>query len=96
VQGPGITCDPVSSSTASMLPLRGRPVIVSGIESLEEHSALNHVSIGLHLQPILFDHRRAEDEFWRSFDADLTRILGGLLDVLAEGLSLAHAERRPA
>ena len=87
---------PVVSDKESRPPLGARPVILSGIEDLDRQVELAQVSIGLQLRPILFDHRRAEDEFWRSFQADHSRILGGLLDVLAEGLCLAEAERRTA
>ncbi len=87
---------PVVSDKESRPRLGARPVILSGIEDLERQVELAQVSIGLHLQPILFDHRRAEDEFWKSFQADHSRILGGLLDVLTEGLCLADAERRTA
>jgi hypothetical protein len=71
-------------------------VILSGVESLGEPTGLTPISISLNVRPILFDHRRAEHEFWESFEADRARILGGLLDVLVEGLALAQARRRPA
>jgi hypothetical protein len=73
--------------------LGARPVILTGVDDLERHGALRDVSIGLPLPPIAFDNRRGEVEFWRAFQADYPRILGGLLDVLAQGLGLAHAER---
>ena len=95
-RGQQIASCPAQPDRAPSPPLGGRPVIVSGIEDREEQVDLTQVSIGLHLQPILFDNRRAEGEFWRSFHADHSRILGGLLDLLAEGLCLAQAERQPA
>jgi hypothetical protein len=81
---------------AATMPLGTHPVIVSGLENCKDQVELNQFTYCVHLKPILFDNRRGEDEFWRSFQADHPRILGGLLDLLTEGLSLAHAERRLA
>jgi hypothetical protein len=96
VSGRAVAGDPLPPNKAPSPAPSARPVIVSGILDQEAPAELTQVSIGLHLQPIGFDRRRAEGEFWRSFQADHSRILGGLLDVLAEGLALAHAERRRA
>jgi hypothetical protein len=78
------------------MPLTSRPIILSGIENGNEQFKPSPLCIHLELRSILFDDRRAEDEFWRSFQADYPRILGGLLDVLVEGLRLVRADRRSA
>jgi hypothetical protein len=95
-RSPGAASASVLSGNEPSASLGGRPIIVSGIETLEEQPELSDLAIGLRLPPILFDDRRGEREFWKAFHADHSRILGGLLDVLTEGLGLAHAERRPA
>jgi hypothetical protein len=96
VRGPKLDPSREPSTQTLMTRLRARPVILSGVESLGEPTGLTPISISLNVRPILFDHRRAEHEFWESFEADRARILGGLLDVLVEGLALAQARRRPA
>ena len=97
VHNPGLSgiaqpdCDATSGKS-----LGARPVIISGVEHLRERGDLRNVAICVQTLPIPFDGRRAENEFWTSFQADFPRILGGLLNVLAEGLKLAQAERLSA
>ena len=78
------------------MPLATRPLILSGIEGCIELFKPSPFCIHLQLRPIFFDDRRAEREFWSSFQADYPRILGGILDVLAEGLRLVQSDHRPA
>jgi hypothetical protein len=78
------------------MPLTSRPIILSGIENGNEQFKPSPLCIHLELRSILFDDRRGEDEFWRSFHADYARILGAILDILVEGLRLVRAERQRA
>ncbi len=97
VHNPGLTGIPQPDcGMPSGKSLGARPVIVSGVEHLRERGDLRKVAICVQTLPISFDSRRDENEFWTSFQVDFPRILGGLLDVLAEGLRLAQAERRSA
>ncbi len=63
-----------------------RPVMLNGIEDFVRRGDLRDRCVFLHLPPILSANRRAENEFWRSFEADYPRILGGILDLIAAGL----------
>jgi hypothetical protein len=78
------------------MPLASRPLILSGIENGNEQFKPSPLCIHLEPRSILFDDRRAEHEFWRSFQADYAGILGGVLEVLVEGLRLVRRDRRPA
>jgi hypothetical protein len=91
---PSFSRDPLALGKRPIISLGSRPVIVSGIENLQDHGALEQASISLQLSSIGFDRRRREDEFWRSYQADYPLILGGLLDILTQGLDLAVAERK--
>jgi hypothetical protein len=63
-----------------------RPVLLNGIDELDGRGDLADRSIFLELPSIAPEKRRREDDFWKSFDQDYPRILGGLLDALIGGL----------
>ena len=85
------------SGNDQTMPLATRPLILCGVENGNDHFKASPLCIHVELRPILFDDRRADDEFWASFQADYPRILGeAVLDVLVEGLHLVRSDRRPA
>jgi hypothetical protein len=61
-------------------------VIVNGIEDFVVKSDLADRTVFLHMSPIYQTKRRDEKEFWRSFQAEHSRILGGVLDAVVGGL----------
>jgi hypothetical protein len=63
-----------------------RPVILNGIEDYVRKSDLVDRTVFLQLPSIGQNRRRAEEEFWRSFRAEHSRILGGVLDAVVGGL----------
>jgi hypothetical protein len=63
-----------------------RPVILNGIEEIVTRPDLTDRAVFLTLQPIPEEHRRPEQELWAAFDAERPRVLGVLLDTVAEGL----------
>ena len=91
-----VATDSIRRGNELSMPLTSRPIILSGVETGNEQFKANPLCIHLELRPILFDDRRAEHEFWRSFQADYPRILGGILDVLVEGLRLVRVDRTSA
>ena len=62
------------------------PVMLNGIEDFVRRGDMRDRCVILQLHPILSTNRRAEHEFWRSFEADYPRILGGVLDLIVAGL----------
>ncbi len=63
-----------------------RPVLLNGIEDFVRRGDLRDRCVFLQLPPIVSANRRAEYEFWRSFEADYPRILGGVLDLIVRGM----------
>ena len=63
-----------------------RPVILNGIEDFVRRGDLADRCVFLHLTPITPRTRRAEQEFWATFDRDYPRIFGGLLDAVVGGV----------
>lgn len=63
-----------------------RPIILNGIEDVISRQDLLDRAILFNLPPIPEDRRRPEETFWREFEEARPRILGGLLDAVAEGL----------
>ena len=63
-----------------------RPMILNGIEEFVNRSDLADRSLFITLEAIPEDKRRAEAEFWKSFEAERPYILGALLDGMVEGL----------
>ena len=63
-----------------------RPMILNGIEEFVNRSDLADRSLFITLESIPEDKRRAETEFWKSFEAERPYILGALLDGMVEGL----------
>lgn len=75
-----------------------RPIILNGIEDVISRQDLLDRAILFNLPPIPEDQRRPEHEFWREFEEARPRILGALLDAVAEGLRNIEAiklERLP-
>ncbi|WP_371055131.1 hypothetical protein [Rhodosalinus sp. K401] len=63
-----------------------RPVILNGIEDIVTRPDLADRAVFLTLEAIPEDRRRPEAELWAAFEAERPRILGVLLDAVAEGL----------
>ena len=63
-----------------------RPIILNGIEDIVTRHDLADRAIFLNLAPIPEDRRRPESELWTAFRAARPKILGVLLDAVAEGL----------
>jgi len=59
-----------------------RPVVLNGIEDFVRRGDLADRGVFLHLPPIAPSIRRAEQEFWASFNRDYPRIFGGVLDAV--------------
>src|ERR1700730_1732482 len=63
-----------------------RPVILNGIEEIVTRPDLADRAVFLTLQPMPEERRRPEAELWAAFEAERPRILGVLLDAVAQGL----------
>jgi hypothetical protein len=63
-----------------------RPVILNGIEDIVTRPDLADRAVFLTLEPIPEERRRPEAELWATFETERPRILGVLLDAVAEGL----------
>jgi hypothetical protein len=63
-----------------------RPLILNGIEEFVRRGDLIDRCVVLHMPHIAPTRRRAEDEFWSSFQTDYPRIMGGVLDAVVGGL----------
>jgi hypothetical protein len=63
-----------------------RPILLNGIEDVICRADLADRAIFLTLAPLAEEQRRSETELWREFELARPRILGALLDALAEGL----------
>jgi hypothetical protein len=63
-----------------------RPMILNGIEDTVTRPDLADRAVFLTLEPIPDERRRPEAELWAGFEAERPRILGVLLDAVAEGL----------
>ena len=72
-----------------------RPIILNGIEEFVSKGDLAERTVVLNLPPIAPTARRSEEEFWRSFEAQYPRILGGLLDAVAGGIRELPSVRLP-
>jgi hypothetical protein len=72
-----------------------RPVILNGIEDIIERPDLADRGLFLHLEAISEEHRRPEAELRQMFNQRRPRILGALLDAVAEGLTRLAETRLP-
>jgi len=72
-----------------------RPVILNGIEDIVTRPDLADRAVFLTLEPIPEERRRPEAELWAAFEAERPRILGVLLDAVAEGLKRLPEIRLP-
>ncbi|QYK45927.1 MAG: hypothetical protein KF794_04325 [Xanthobacteraceae bacterium] len=70
-----------------------RPVILNGIEDIVTRPDLADRALFLTLEPIPEERRRPEQELWAAFDAERPRILGALLDAVAQGLAMLPQTR---
>jgi hypothetical protein len=70
-----------------------RPVVLTGIEDLATRGDLLDRSLVIYLPRIPASERKTERNFWASFEANLPRILGALLTVVAGALAeLPHTD----
>jgi hypothetical protein len=72
-----------------------RPVILNGIEDIVTRPDLADRGLFLTLEPIPEERRRPEAKLWAAFDTERPRILGVLLDAVAEGLKRLSATHLP-
>lgn len=72
-----------------------RPVILNGIEDIVTRPDLADRALFLTLEAIPEDRRRPDAELWAAFEAERPRILGVLLDAVAEGLRRLPDTRLP-
>ena len=75
-----------------------RPVILNGIEDIVTRPDLADRAVFLTLEPIPEGKRRPEAELWAAFEAERPRLLGVLLDAIAQGikrLADTHLEKLP-
>ncbi|MDR3499935.1 MAG: hypothetical protein P4L72_12005 [Parvibaculum sp.] len=63
-----------------------RPMILNGIEDIVTRPDLADRALILTLEPIPEDQRQTKDELWAAFESERPRILGVLLDAVAEGI----------
>ena len=70
-----------------------RPVILNGIEDIVTRPDLADRAVFLTLEPLPEDRRRSEQELWAAFEAERPRILGVLLDAVANGLAMLPRTR---
>ena len=72
-----------------------RPVILNGIEDIVTRPDLADRAVFLTLEAIPEDRRRPEAELWAAFESERPKILGVLLDAVAEGLKCLPDTRLP-
>jgi hypothetical protein len=75
-----------------------RPVVLNGIEDIVTRPDLADRAVFLALEAIPEEDRRPEAELWAAFEAESPKILGVLLDAVAQGLRLlpdTRLERLP-
>jgi hypothetical protein len=63
-----------------------RPIILNGIEELATRGDLLDRSVILYLPRVPDENRRDESEFWKTFRAAQSRLLGALLDAVSVAL----------
>jgi hypothetical protein len=63
-----------------------RPVILNGIDEFVRRGDLIDRAVFLNLKTIPPARRRSEEEFWKAFEAEYSRIFGGVLDAVVGGL----------
>lgn len=70
-----------------------RPVILNGIEEIVTRPDLADRAVFLTLEPIPEESRRPEAEMWAAFEIERPRLLGVLLDAVAEGIKQLPSTR---
>jgi hypothetical protein len=89
--GGGFSCRENYSDGEETLFDAQRPILLNGIEESGERSDLLDRSIVVKLRAIPESERMTETEYWQRFEAVKGRILGALLDAIAEA-SMGHRE----
>jgi hypothetical protein len=84
--GGGFAVRQLYSDADEILFNESRPVILNAIDEVVTRPDLADRAIFLTLEPIPEERRRTETEIWEEFNAEHPRILGALLDAVAEGL----------
>lgn len=84
--GGGFAVRQLYSDADEVLFNESRPVILNAIDEVVTRPDLADRAIFLTLEPIPEERRRTETEIWEEFNAEHPRILGALLDAVAEGL----------
>ena len=93
--GGGFAARQLYSDSDEMLFDACRPVILNGIEDIVNRPDLADRALFLTLEPIAEENRRLEAELWSEFEVERSRILGGLLDAVFEGLKRLPETRLP-
>jgi hypothetical protein len=65
-----------------------RPVVLNGIEDIITRQDLADRAIFITMEFLCAEQRRPEAELWRQFELERPRILGALLDAVANGLRM--------
>ena len=65
-----------------------RPIMLNGIENFIHRPDLADRAVFLTLEPISDEQRRPQQELWSHFEKERPRILGALLDAVAQGLRM--------
>jgi hypothetical protein len=86
VSGGGFAARTLFSNDEVSVIYAQRPMLLSGIDEFVRRGDLIDRCVFLHLPTIPNTRRRAEEEFWKAFQADYPRIFGGMLDAVVGGL----------
>lgn len=82
--GTGFTCRALFTNLEEVLIQTCRPIITTSIEDIATRSDLLDRSLLIHCQPLDKEQRRSTRVLREAFTADLSLIVGGLCNVLAE------------
>jgi hypothetical protein len=88
VTGGGISTRGIFTNHEEVVWSAHRPVILTSIDDIVRRPDVIDRSIFLQLRSIAPSSRRCEEDLWAEFMLDYPRILGGLLDVVADGIRL--------
>jgi len=84
--GGGLSTRSLYSNDEEFLIEAQRPIILNGISEISSRPDLLNRAIVVSLPVIPDEERKPETEFWKSFEEDKPKILGGLLDTISFGL----------
>jgi hypothetical protein len=85
--GAGFATRQLHTDTHEVLLEASRPVILTGIADVVTRADLADRALAIKLDPIDESKRRSEREFMATFDAEISKIFGALLDAIAHGLA---------